>query len=173
MRRSLLDAPWWVLGLLQGTLFGVFMAVFSYATGDRDVPSMLVGASVGALVFGIVIGRLTARHARRDRAEAGDLRPHELRTARRAAGRGAVPKDPRIRQVALRIVEHRTRTVVRQRRWAVPMFAVLIVLSLVLAIDSRWWLLATAVYALGLAGQWFSPWWLRRRGALLAAVTAS
>jgi hypothetical protein len=167
VRAYLLNAPTWMLCLVQGSVFAVLTGVMSFATEHDSVAATVARAVVGGAVFGAVVGPVSARQSRQLRGAAGDLAPQHLRSAYRAAWRGPVPEDPWLREAARRIASHRLETILGQRRWASVLFGLLTVLSLVLAADSLGWLLATAVFVAALGAQLYCPRRLRSRIVLL------
>ena len=125
VRNRLLTAPWWALSLLTGTLYGLGMALSGRFLQGEDwtqagVSGVLVGAS-----FGAVMGPFAARMNRRFREAAGDLPPDRLRAAARLARRGAGPDDPELRRAAHRVALPQRDQLVRQRRWVLPVLALL------------------------------------------------
>lgn len=169
LRARLLTAPWWVLSLLYGSVFGTATGLWSAISDPAPWQATVGGAVVGGLVFGGLLGPWTARQARSQREAMGDLALRDTALVNRAARRGAVPQDPELRRAALRTSEHALGTVLGQRTFGIILFSVLAVMSLLFVRDSPWWLMATGVFVIALVGQWFTPRRLRHRIALLSA----
>lgn len=169
VRAYLIDAPWWVLSLIQGVWFGVAMGVVNYADGSDGWASAVVTGVTSGVLFGAFMGPITARQQRRQRAAAGDLPTQDLVVAYRAAWRGPVPRDPRIRSAALRTAARLLKIARRQRAPRTIMFAALAAVSVALASDSWWWLLCALVFVALLGQQWYQPYRFRRRIDLLSS----
>lgn len=68
MRRWMEHAPWWQLGLALAVPWAVAVfAAFTIAEPDGPVLPRLVGVTVGAVLFGLVVGATLARIRRRGR----------------------------------------------------------------------------------------------------------
>lgn len=171
MRERLLHAPAWVLGLLNGSLFGLFWTAFTrYSDGDSWTSALVQGALMG-LFFGAVMGRLQHRQQQGVRDVAGRSPEGLSRRVRRAAVRGPVPAEPAVREAARGLALAQLVQLDRQRRWAPTFFVLVGLLSAYLAMtDSPWWWLAVVAWAVAAVGH---PWLrsrLRRRTALLSDV---
>lgn len=168
MRERLLHAPAWVLGLLNGSLFGLFWTAFTrYGEGESWTAALVQGGLLG-LFFGAVMGRLQHRQQQGVRDVAARSPEGLSRRVRRAVLRGPAPEDPQVREAAHGLAVAHLAQYERQRRWAPPFFGLVAVLSAFLAVtDSPWWWFAVAAWAAAAAGH---PWMvrhLRRRTALL------
>ncbi|MCE0535545.1 hypothetical protein LWF15_08485 [Kineosporia rhizophila] len=153
MRTWLVGAPRWKLGLFQGTLFGTFMAVFAafFSSGSGEGAGRFVGAVVGGVVGGVFFGFFMSHFIANKNAAligaAGLDDPAELRQAVRAARRGPVPADPRIRQAALRVARHQLSELEGQRTGSLAVFALFILVYVAMAfLSSPWWLVAAVFF---------------------------
>src|SRR4051812_23312780 len=100
MGNWLLRAPWWVLSLVTGVLFGIAMALFGALAQGASWPVAAGGGVLGGLLFGAVMGPVLARQNRRLRESTGGASADDLRRARRAVRGGRVPDDPAERALA-------------------------------------------------------------------------
>jgi Flp pilus assembly protein TadB len=165
----LLRAPWWVLSLVTGGLFGVNMALFGALFQEERWPVAVVGGVLAGVLFGAVMGPLLARQNRRWRDSVGTSSTDDLRRARRAARGGPVPTDPEQRALAHRLVTTQLGELRRRRRLSVTVFSVFLVLEAVMAVTrSPWFWLAAAFFAAMLALVLAYPRRLERRAAELA-----
>ncbi|RBY76547.1 hypothetical protein DQ239_13440 [Blastococcus sp. TF02-09] len=168
MRERLLHAPAWVLGLLNGSLFGSFWAVWThYGDGESWTASLVQGGLLG-IFFGAVMGAVQHRQQRGVR-EVAERSPEGLsKRVRRAAFRGPVPPDPQVRAAAHGLAVAQWEQYDRQRRWASPLFGLGALGSALVALtDNAWWWLGVPAWALAAVGH---PWMrtrLRRRAELL------
>jgi Flp pilus assembly protein TadB len=173
MGNWLLRAPWWVLSLVSGGLFGVLMALFGALFQDERWPVAVVGGVLAGIVFGAVMGPLLARQNRRWQESIGSSSADDLRRARRVARGGPVPADPEQRALAHRLVTTQLGELRRRRRFAVAVFAIFLVLEVVMAVTrSPWFWLAAAFFAGMLALVLLYPRRLERRAAELAPPDA-
>jgi hypothetical protein len=172
MRYRLLVAPWWVLALIQGTFFGVFMALFAQPHDPEAFGGGAVGliftALVAGLPFGLLMGPAMVRINRRATTAAGLNDPGELAIVSRATTRGPVPTDPRLRAAARNLASHRLDELRRMRNFYLAVFG-LGTLGYVMAaiLWSRWWALAAVMFAGLLAYGLILPGQLERRIDLL------
>ena len=120
VRTSLLTAPRWVLVLVYGVPFGLWMGLFGRFAHHDSWTEALIGGVLAGLFFGIFMGMLTHRWNAQTRSAAGDLSSAGWWQVARAGRRGAVPDDPAIREAAAAILELRSTRMARQRPWAVP-----------------------------------------------------
>lgn len=166
----MLTAPWWKLALIQGTFFGACMAFFtrlltdaSDVFADHGIP-LIITALLYGTIFGVIMGRITAA-ANRDTMAVADLDdPDELRQAARAATRGPIPADPRIRHAAHKIAVQRLVQFEGQRKFSLIAFAVAIPAYLAMTFwISRWWIAAAPWFVVMLAITWREPDRLARR----------
>lgn len=161
MRPGLLNAPWWQWSLITGVPFGVLMFLF---LGSR-YPGGWIICAVAGVAFGAAMGPIIAGQARRLRPLIESLSAEEYAQVRRAAARGPVPGDSKLRQDAARFASHRYE---EMTRFHVPLlivfglFFVLAALSAVL-VSSPWSWLSAGFFALLLALQVLWPRRLRRR----------
>jgi hypothetical protein len=172
MRRFLIQAPWWVLSVVTGVPFGVAMVVMSQVLlpsagqAARSLPLIanIVLGMLAGLVFGAVMGPLAARHNRRTRSVLGPLPAEDFAVVLRAAARGPVPADPRLRRAAGRLAQLRLDDL--NRNWArtSAMFLLFFLLEVYAAVvTSAWFWLGALVCASVIAGQLWFPRRLRRR----------
>ncbi len=170
MRERLLNAPAWALGLVNGSLFGLFWTAFTrYGEGDSWTAALVQGGLMG-LFFGAVMGRVQHRQQRGVRDVAARSPEGLSKRVRRAVLRGPAPEDPQVREAAHGLAVAQLAQYERQRRWASPFFGLMAVLTAFLAVtDSPWWWLAVGAWTAAAVGH---PWLrrrLRRRAALLRA----
>jgi hypothetical protein len=169
MANRLLRAPWWVLSLVSGALFGVAMTLFAALTQGERWPVAVVGGVLAGVLFGAVMGPLLARQNRRLRDSIGSASAEDLRRARRAARGGPAPADPEQRALAHRLVTTQLGELRRRRRVSVAVFSVFLVLEGLMAVTySPWFWLAAAFFAAMLALVLLLPRRLERRAAELA-----
>lgn len=156
MRARMQAAPWWVLSIVMGLYMAAVLVVLGLAQHPHEgfVLPRIVIAIVGGAFFGGFMGPALARQ--RDSARAAmspsgsdALDATQRSEAIRAASKGAIPRDPVVREAAARLVRYRLAVMAGQRRWAIPMFVVLIVVAVVLAftITLLWWLAAVILSA--------------------------
>jgi hypothetical protein len=161
-------APWWVWSLYMGGLFGLFRFGWSYLVDGRSLALALLSGAIGAIFFGLILGPLTARMARRQRAAMGPLPDEDARVARRAAMRGPLPPDPQLRQAAAGVAAFQLDQWHRQRYWGPALWVALVALGVWLTVsDSPWWGVSVALFSGFLLAQLWMPRHLRRRLALL------
>ncbi|WP_295696995.1 hypothetical protein [Lapillicoccus sp.] len=147
MRSRMQAAPWWVWSLVMGLYFAAVLAVFGLSQRPQGVLPTIVGALVGGGLFGGFMGPYLVRQrdsARVAMSPSGSDGLDETRSSEaiRAASRGGIPRDPVVREAAARLVRYRLALAADQRRWAIPMFVVLIGVAVVLALlmTLLWWL---------------------------------
>lgn len=174
MRNWLLRAPWWVIALTSGTFFGTGMAVTAWLRGEYRWPGVVVyGVAIGA-AFGLVMGPLMARQNRRFREAAGDVPDDQLRRLQRVAWRRDVPDDPAERAAAHRVALQQEQQLRRQRWWARPFLALMVLLAVWLSVDeSLWWLLAAVLFTVLLLLHVGTPRRLARRAEQLRPEPAA
>jgi hypothetical protein len=168
----LIQAPWWVLSVVTGVPFGVAMVVGfqvllpSVGQTTRSLPliaNVILGMIAG-IAFGAVMGPLAARHNRRALSVLGPLPAEDFAVVLRAAARGPVPADPRLRRAAGRLAQLRLDEL--NRNWArtSAMFLLFFLLEVYAAVvTSAWFWLGALVCASVIAGQLWFPRRLRRR----------
>ena len=142
------QSPWWVLGLIQGAFFAVVFAAGSAVVGGESFTSMLPGALIAGILFGALMGPMSARMRKRLFSDVPAHTTTQQRQAgARAARRGPVPTDPLTRQVAVHLVRQRLEMARRGRLGQLLLLAVLAVIYVVLTLSSsRWWLLGAALF---------------------------
>lgn len=172
MRRFLIQAPWWVISVVTGVPFGVAMVVGfhvllpSAGPTARSLPliaNVILGVIAGA-VFGAVMGPLAARRNRQARSVLGPLPAEDFAVVLRAAARGPVPADPRLRRAAGRLAQLRLDEL--NRNWARTSAVFLLGLLLEVyaaVVMSAWFWLGALVAASAIVGQLWFPRRLRRR----------
>ena len=168
MRAWLLRAPWWAYSLFLGVFYGLGMMIVRIVRGDASWPGSLVHALVIGAFFGLIMGPFMARMNRRLLDTAGE--EHADRLSRTGWGRRPerLGDDPELRAAARRVAMLQRDQLLRQRRWAVPFFVLLLGLDLWLAVvSSPWFLLAGLVMAAFLVGHLLMPRRLERRAELL------
>jgi hypothetical protein len=109
MRTYLLTASPWLIGPTGGLIFGAAFAGVTEFTPPG--PVQWQAAAIAGVVAGVLFGGALAYHCVRQqrdlRTAAGDLPPAQQLEALRAAGRGQIPADPRIRAVAAAIARRK------------------------------------------------------------------
>jgi len=170
MRERLLHAPAWVLGLVNGVVFGTVWTVGGRLLEGENWSAAIVRGVLAGLVFGAIMGRVQHRQQQgvRDVAERS---PEGLsRRVRRAAFRGPVPQEPGVRAAAHGLALAILAQYDRQQRWASPFFVLVALLSVLLAVtDSPWWWLAVVAWIVAAVGHPYMRSRLRRRAELLRA----
>lgn len=128
MTVYLRKAPTWALSVYNGVLiaviFGVFWPIFLHDSHFR-VATVVAGAVVAGVIFGLIAGPVAARQWRRTEEATGPLTDDEYRIANRATIRGPVPADPRLRAAASALAAIYHRRVSRVPRGVVVALVVL------------------------------------------------
>lgn len=164
MRTWQLRAPWWVLSLVAGTMFGGFRALWAYFGEDASPLVTVLNGVIGGVFFGALMGLLAARGNKRLLAALDPLPVERQAEARRAAFRGRVPDDPEVREAATRLVTVQADRLHQQRWWAPLFWIATLALGAWLAVTSSpWWWLAEALFAALLIHQLWLPRHLQRR----------
>lgn len=172
MRHRLSTAPWWLLSLIVGVLFGVVCGVavallLPPPYGGDATESVVIGL-IGGVLFGLPMGPILARTNQRAREAIGALPAERLGEVSRAASRGPVPADPEIRAAATRLVRFQLAEALRYRTPMMILFGGFLVLQVLFAVTLAPWHWAVAVLvAVPLAVQVWQPRRLRRRAELL------
>lgn len=171
MRERLLHAPVWVLGLVNGVLFGLFWTAWSrYGDGESWTSSLATGAVLG-VVFGCVMGVVQHRQQRGVRDAAVHSPEGLSKRVRRAAFRGPVPEQPEVREAARVLALAQLAQYERQRRWAPTFFVFVALLSAALAVTNNpWWWGAVVAWIIASIGHPWAQRRLSRRAALLGAA---
>jgi uncharacterized protein YjeT (DUF2065 family) len=168
MRERFQNAPWWVMSLISGGVFGACMTVFGYLQHPGNWTRAIVMGLIEGVFFGALMGPLQARQRRKMIAAIGNIPARDLRVAGRAAMRGPVPADPKIRRAAEWLATNQLNETSRYRWIGLIMFVFFTVASVAFALtwSSWWWLGAVAMFSLC---AWFMvlPRHLRRRIELL------
>jgi Flp pilus assembly protein TadB len=166
VRPGLMNLTWWQWSLISGVPFGGLMFVFLGSRYPNDW-IIWVGAGVG---FGAAMGPIIAGQARRLRPLIESVSAEEYVQVRRAAARGPVPADPRLRQAAARFASHRYEEMTRFHVPLLIAFCLFFVLAALAAVvSSPWSWLSAGFFALLLAFQVLWPRRLRRRVERLQA----
>jgi Flp pilus assembly protein TadB len=171
LQARLATAPWWVSSSVLGACFAALTTAYAYLAHQEDTfgealaRGLIQGAGIG-LALGFVLSR------QRDtwrRAAGDDLDPDQLRRALKAADRGPLPTEPRMRAAAAAVLRHRLRTVGRHRTLSMCLLAVLVAAAVTAAVVGRtpWGWVASAVLAVVLAAGFVRRRRMRRRLALL------
>jgi hypothetical protein len=162
-RFRLLRAPWWLLSLYSGALFGLLLWVIVGIAGADGPTAATTGALIG-LLSGLVTGPLLVRLNRRVRP-ASTADPDRLhRAVLRAAAGGPVPADPQVRAAALALATHQLAGALRYRRPVAGLLGLLTVLESAAALAYTPWLWVGAAVLLAiLVFQLRQPARLRRR----------
>ena len=168
MRERLLHAPAWVLGLVNGSVFGVVWAAFMRFGDGQSWSTALVYGGVAGAVFGVLMGRVQHRQQQGLRDVAARSPEGLSRRVRRAALRGPVPAQPGVREAAHGLAVAQLAQYDRQRIWPTPFFLLVALLSAFLAVtDSPWWWVAVVAWIVAAAGHPYMRSRLRRRAELL------
>ncbi|MBJ8345478.1 hypothetical protein [Antrihabitans sp. YC2-6] len=171
MNAYLRRAPWWTLSVLHGFYFAAVMAVLwpIIGPGDSSEPmAVFVVAIVSGLIFGAIMGPLSARQWASLAAVVGPLSDNDFRTVSRAAWRGPIPTDDAIRVPALAMATWRAS---RTRPTVILALAVLeLALALSYAVQAPDHTAQTVLFG-GMSALFFWNYWyalrLRRRVELL------
>ena len=168
MRERLQSAPWWVMSLISGGFFGVWMTIFGYLEHPGSWTRAIVIGLTEGVFFGAIMGPLQARQRRKRVAAIGSMPAHDLRVAGRAAMRGPVPADPRVRQAAEWLATTQLKASSRYRWIGLIIVAFYTVASVAFALTWSLWWWPVAVAAFSLCA-WFIvlPRQLRRRIEML------
>jgi hypothetical protein len=164
VRAWLIRAPWWVLSLVTGGFFGLLQVLDHRVRQGESWGEALVVGLLGGLFFGALMGPILARVNRRYREAAGEHNVDRLSRLGWRGWRAKVSDDPELREAARRVTLLQRDQLLRQRRWAIPVFVVVIAMDVWLAFaSSPWWLLAAVVPAAILVGNLVMPGRLERR----------
>ncbi|MGY1856036.1 hypothetical protein [Modestobacter sp. SYSU DS0290] len=170
--------PWWAQSLLVGLLCASAAFGAALLVTDDDPARSLPPVLLSGLVVGVAgaLGRVP--NARRDdalyREVTEGLGDDEARTAHRAARRGPVPADPRVRGAAVRLLDGRLTAATHLPGVTLAVLVLVGGYTVVLALTGTpWWWLGTAV-VLGAAVSWYrEPARLRRRRAELTGDSSA
>lgn len=169
MNIVLRNAPWWALSIYFGVVFAVWMAILwpimSHENSSGGVGGATVAAIVGGILFGAIMGPITARQFRELNSVIGPLSNSAYRSARRAAVRGPVPSDPEIRRAAMALAIRGSDRLRRRGRWT---YGTLAIIEAIIAVSyayravtsSAWYWGQATLFALLTAAMLY-PLWLR------------
>lgn len=164
MRAWLIRAPWWVLALVAGLFYGVGMTVVHVARGEGSWPGTLVYGLIFGTGFGLVMGPILARINRRFRETAGEKYIDRLSGIGWRGWQKKLGNDPELRAAARRITLLQRDQLLRQRRWAIPFFVLMIGVVVWLAVvQSPWHWLSVVLFTAFLVGHLLMPRRLERR----------
>ncbi len=164
MRAWLLTAPWWALALVHGTFFGTVMGLWTRLGQGAPWGVAIPAGLLGGIFFGVFMGVFTARQNRRVREAAGGDGLEALSRLPVFGRKKALAERPELREASRQVVLHQRDTILRQRRWAVPLFGLLLALEVWLALTgSAWFWLAVALVGTLLVGHLVMPRRLERR----------
>ena len=171
MRKWMLNAPRWVLALVTGVPFGLWMVLFGRFFQDVSWTQALVSGGIAGVFFGAAMGVYLHRLYRRTREAVGDLSNAEIKRAGRASVRGPVPADAEIRAAAHGLAISNFDLLRRQRVWALPFLALMLGAGIFLTVTegAGWWIPIAFCAILG-AVTVYLPRHLRRRIELLQAT---
>lgn len=172
VRRWLLNAPRRVLVLGMGVPFGLWTVLWSrFGPADASWAEAAGTGLLGGVFFGVSMGLVLHRQYRGVRGALGGLSEADLRRAGRASWRGPVPEDPAVRDAAHALTVNQLAQLRRQRVWALPFLALMLVVCLYLALAvSAWGWLVVAGWAVLASGHVLGPRLLRRRAELLGSA---
>lgn len=142
-----LDAPQWLVSLVQGLLFTVVFAAGTALAEHRSVTAELPTALIAGAIFGAVMGRKTIAWRRDLFSGLGTTSPQDRAAGLRAARRGPAPCDAEVRAVAVHVAEQRLARALLDHRRQVLVLGALTIAYLAAGLTwSRGWLLAAAVF---------------------------
>lgn len=161
----MLRAPRWFWSLATGVPFGLCMGIFTAWQGGSAVGAVVGGVFAGTF-FGFFMGRFQVRMIAVLRPAIQDLSYGERRAASRAATRGPLPDDPRIRAAAAVLVRMQIADskVLGWSKIVLPGVAVVSVINAFTS--SRWWFVAVGFFAAMTIFQWWAHRRFTRRAAL-------
>ena len=167
MSSRLFLAPWWVNALVSGAGIGALIGIVSALKDDGGWFSLVLGTLCG-LVAAAGAGWRTARDQAMFRRVAGfDLDDQQLRIVHRAAAKGPVPSDPRVKLAALHVATYdlSNRAGPGTSMAFLLLFPVFVVF---MVFDSWWWVGLMPLYLFGVYDIWVQPRKLRARIELLS-----
>lgn len=169
LRAYLQTAPWWVVGAVQGTIFGLIFGIFTATQQGESWVGVVVTVLLSGAVFGLAMGLLRRRQRHRRPDPVPDLDLSGRRDAERAAVRGPIPTDPAARRDAAALTRHQLELMARGRTLGLVVFTFFLILALLLAVTTGGWVnWLFAVLFFGLLTQVvLRPRRLQRRLALL------
>lgn len=141
-------APWWVQGVIFGLVFAVAMAVVTRYQERQWSASVVVGALLGGAVYGLGMGLFVRRRRPRMLRGLEGFASVERQLVFRAASRGPVPEDSRLREAAIMVLQRRRDDAIRTRPRFIAIFGGFLVLTVVVALmdTSPWWWVAIALW---------------------------
>lgn len=140
LRAYLQTAPWWVVGAVQGTIFGLPFGIFTGLQHGESWVGVVITVLVSGAAFGLAMGLVVRRQRRRQPYPVPDLDLDRRRAAERAAVRGPVPTDADARREAAALTRHQLQLMARGRPFALVVFSVFLVLALLAAVTAGGWL---------------------------------
>ena len=147
LRQRRLDAPGWLVALVQGLLFTVLFAAGTALAEHGSFAARLPAPLVAGAVFGAVLGRRTTAWRRDLFSGLGTTSPQDRAAGVRAARRGPTPSDPVVRAVAAHVAEQRlARALLDHRRQVLVLGALTVAYLVAGSTWSRGWFLAAAVF---------------------------
>lgn len=169
VRLRLALAPWWLQAAVQSVLFFVLWALYATAADAR--PDW-VQCVIVAVVFGLIMGPVSAQRSRREVAPLLiGVAPRDYRQVSRAMLAGPPPSDPAILLAAARLARLRGAQGMRDRKVSVILMVVGVVVLIAMAEGHSFRLAGYAVAvlfgALG-ARSWINPLLLQARSVVLA-----
>lgn len=169
LRAYLQTAPWWVVGAVQGTVFGLVFGVFTATQHNRSWVGVVVSVVLSGAVFGLAMGLVLRRQRRRQPYPVPELDLAGRRDVGRAAVRGPVPTDPAARRDAAALIRHQLELMARGRTFALVVFTVFLILDMLIAVTTGQWMywLFAALFVGILAQVVLRPRRLQRRLVLL------
>ena len=168
MNVYLRNAPTWMLSVYFGLIFAVCLAIEwpILQHGHVTLPSALLPAVIGGIVFGAIMGPKTARQWREVNSLVGPLSDDAFRSARRAVMRGPAPADSATRSAARRLADH---GIHRLQSIGAKTYITLAVIELMVAasfayqaLTSSPWYWSQAILFVLIAVIMLYPLWLRR-----------
>lgn len=144
------------------------MGVFIKVRESSSWTTALAAGAISGILFGAMMGPTMAKQNRRHRQATGDLSPQDFFVVQRAARRGPIPTDPRLRAAAARAAAFQLDNARGHRKSGIPIFGLGLAMSVAFVFQSRWWLLVMPAYAYLLIALWELPKRLERRRKLLS-----
>jgi hypothetical protein len=170
VREKLQKAPWWVWSLIDGVYFGTFITIFNHFQQSSSWTSAMRSGLIVGVVFGAVVGPISARQRRKFLALVGTLSAHDRRIAVRAVTRGPAPLNRDVREAAARLATYRLKELSRTFAPTFVMFLLLAVfcgLFTFIRPSASWMWIPAACFAVLAPSYLAWPRYLQRRVQIL------
>jgi hypothetical protein len=174
MRGYLAGAPTWIVGLVQGVLFGTLWTAATALMDQRNMlQEYLPGGLAVTVLYGVWAGFDQRRQRQRSERMLGPLSATQRRAVTRAAATGKSPEDPSLRAAAADLAYDNLERATRGRTGAIVLLVVLAVMSIAFALtDSRWYAVYSGLLVVMTIWMVRYPTILRRRVAALESSLA-